>query len=324
MKLLFSLVTVLALAGATAVAADPLFADKVIVKGDGFQITQSQLDQAFTQRKAQMVALGRQVPEEARPMIEKETIDLLILKNILLKRATPADREEAKKIVDSQVALAPEGSLGQNARLLGISEEDFRKELLEQNIATLVVDREFKPKVVVTEEMSRKFYNENLARFEMPERVRAAHVLLATKSPDGEDISDEAKKAKLETARKVLERAKKGEDFAALAKEFSEDPGSKDTGGEYTFPRGQMVPEFEKTAFAMEPGQVSELVTTQFGYHIIKLHEKLPAQVQPFNEAETNIKAFLGRQELQRMLHEFTAEARKDPKLEILDDRFKS
>lgn len=323
MKQFFSFAAALVLTGVAAPAADPLFEDKILVQGDGFTVTQSQLDLAYTQRKAQMIALGRQVPDSARPMIELETVDLLILKNLLLKRATPADKDEAAKIMESRLAQAPEGVIGQQARLLGVSEEAFRQELIEQNIATLVVDRDFKPKVVVTEEMSRKFYNENQPQFEMPEMVRAAHVLLAIKLPDGADVTEEVKKEKLATAQKVAERAKKGEDFAALAKEFSEDPGSKDSGGEYTFPRGRMVPEFEKTAFALEPGQVSDVVTTQFGYHVIKLFEKLPAQVQPFADAEVRIKDHLSRQELQKQLHEFVVAAKSGDKLKILDERFK-
>ena len=76
----------------------------------------------------------------------------------------------------------------------------------------------------------------------------------------------------------LLKRARAGEDFAKLAKEYSEDPGSKDKGGEYKFPRGQMVPEFEAAAFSLGTNQVSDIVTTRFGYHIIKLSEKIPAR----------------------------------------------
>src|SRR5690606_26906300 len=135
---------------------------------------------------------------------------------------------------------------------------------------------------------------------------RAAHILFLTKTEQGVDLPEAAVKEKRAAAEKVLERARKGEDFAALAKEFSEDPGSKDNGGEDTFPRGHMVPEFEKTAFEQAPGKISALVTTGFGFHIIKTLEKIPPKVQEFTEAEPNIKAYLTRQELQRLLQEFT------------------
>ena len=117
------------------------------------------------------------------------------------------------------------------------------------------------------------------------EEVRVRHVLISTRpqpappSPDGTKKNDAPKPLSKEEARKkadeVLAKAKKGEDFAALAKQYSDDPGSKDKGGEYPFfPHGQMVPEFEKAAFALQPGQISDVVETQFGYHIIKLEER--------------------------------------------------
>jgi len=318
-----NLAGLLAMAG-IASAADELFADKVIVTGDGFEIKQSQLDQAYIQRKAALASAGRSIPETARAMVEKETLDLLILKQLLLKKSSAEDKADAARIVEEQIQAAPTGSLASQARLLGLTEAAFKQELVDQNTATRVVDREFKPKVVVTDEMSRKFYNENQPKFEQPEMVRAAHVLIMTKTEDGQELPEETVKSKRATAEKILERARKGEDFGTLAREFSEDRGSKENGGEYTFPRGQMVPEFEKVAFAQEPGTVSDLVTTVFGYHIIKTLEKIAPKVQDFSEAEVTIKAFLGRQELQRLLHEFTQEARKDPKLQILDERYKS
>ena len=95
-------------------------------------------------------------------------------------------------------------------------------------------------------------------------------------------MTEEQKAAKRKEMEGLLKRARAGEDFAKLAKEYSEDPGSKDKGGEYTFPRGQMVPEFEAAAFSLNTNQVSDIVTTRFGYHIIKLSEKIPAQKVEF------------------------------------------
>src|SRR5260370_23096101 len=138
-------------------------------------------------------------------------------------------------------------------------------------------------KVNVTDADVKKFYDDNPAKFEQPEMVRASHILLGTKDQSsGTDLSDDQKKAKRKQIDDILKRARDGEDFAKLAKEYSEDPGSKDKGGEYTFPRGQMVPEFEAAAFSLKTNQVSDVVTTQFGYHIIKLSEKLPPKKPTF------------------------------------------
>ena len=121
----------------------------------------------------------------------------------------------------------------------------------------------------------------------------------------------------------MLKRAKAGEDFAKLAKEYSEDPGSKDKGGEYTFPRGQMVPEFEAAAFSLGTNQISDIVTTQFGYHIIKTYEKIPAKKVEFDEAKNDIKEYLSGQTVQKQLPEYLEKLEKDANVQILDEKLK-
>src|SRR5439155_19815101 len=124
---------------------------------------------------------------------------------------------------------------------------------------------------------AKKYYDQNPERFEQPEMVRVSHILISTRDASGQDLGDADKKKKKDLAEKVLKRAKGGEDFSKLIAEFSEDPASKDKKGEYTFPRGRMVPEFEASAFALGVNQISDLVTSKFGYHIIKKLEKIPA-----------------------------------------------
>jgi parvulin-like peptidyl-prolyl isomerase len=137
-----------------------------------------------------------------------------------------------------------------------------------------------------------QYFKEHPSDFD---EVRVRHILISTQpKPEAEDENDkdgkdakdkktpEPKALTKEEARKksegLLARARKGEDFAKLASENSDDPGSKDKGGEYDFfAHGKMVPEFEKAAFALKPGEISDLVETQFGFHIIKLEERRSA-----------------------------------------------
>ena len=137
------------------------------------------------------------------------------------------------------------------------------------------------------------------------------------------ELSQEQKDAKRKQALDILKRARAGEDFAKLAKEFSEDPGSKDTGGEYTFPRGQMVPEFENAAFSMNTNQISDLVTTRFGYHIIKVLEKLPAKKAELAEVNSKIKDYLVQEAIKKQLPDYYAKLKKDANVEILDEKLK-
>ncbi len=113
----------------------------------------------------------------------------------------------------------------------------------------------------MTDEEVKKFYDENPTRFEEPEMVRASHILLSTMdAATRQPLADDKKAVKRKQAEDLLKRARAGEDFAKLAKEFSEDPGSRDKGGEYTFPRGQMVPEFESAAFSLNTRPTEEVI----------------------------------------------------------------
>lgn len=152
-----------------------------------------------------------------------------------------------------------------------------------RKVKYILIDTEaLRTKVVVTDADVQRQYNETIQQFTTPEQVRASHILLKTEGKD-----DATVKARAE---EVLKQAKGGADFAALAKQFSEDDSNAQNGGDLDFfGRGRMVPEFDTAAFAMEIGQISELVKTQFGYHIIKLTDKKPATTRPLEEVRQQL-----------------------------------
>ncbi|MGE5361037.1 MAG: peptidyl-prolyl cis-trans isomerase [Bacteroidales bacterium] len=146
----------------------------------------------------------------------------------------------------------------------------------------LVDVQEMRPRVAVTASEIERAYNDNIETYSTPEQVRASHILLKT---DGKN--DEAVKAKAE---QLLKEAKAGADFAELAKKNSQDEASAKNGGDLDyFTRGKMVPEFDEAAFSMEPGQISDLVKTQYGYHIIKVTDKKAASIKPLTEVRQQI-----------------------------------
>lgn len=183
----------------------------------------------------------------------EQMIDIKIL-NIQAKKLkvsiSKGDLDEAWKKVLSEVPGGKEEVQKVLAGVYGMTEKEFEKLLTDQ----IVKD---------------KIQTEKIAQ------VRVSHIL----------IKDEGR------AKEVLDRAKKGEDFAALAKEFSEDTASKDKGGSLDwFTRGTMVPDFENAAFNLQPGQISDLVKTEFGFHIIKLEEKRGYIQKSFNDWFNEIK----------------------------------
>ena len=139
--------------------------------------------------------------------------------------------------------------------------------------------------VMVTDDDLRQYYEQHKNEYTIPERVKAQHILYKTQGKTPEEIE----KIK-EQARGVLERAKKGEDFGSLAKQFSEDTTAASGGDLGDFGHGQMVPEFERAAFSLGAGAISDLVQTQFGVHIIKVNAKQEARERPFEELKEAIR----------------------------------
>lgn len=166
--------------------------------------------------------------------------------------------------------------------------EDIKAQLLSEKIFESVTDA-----VKVSEADAKKYYDENKAQFTTAESREVRHILVKTKAK----------------ADDVLRRLNGGESFDALAKELSEDPGSKQDGGKLTIQKGQTVAPFEKSAFSLGVNEVSEPIKTNFGYHIIQaLKPVVPAKITPFSEARKQIEARLGDEQKNTAISEWTKE----------------
>lgn len=310
-----------------------LFGDPVLAQGKGVTIKRSELDAAVMGIKSSGMARGQQYTPEQSLMLERQVLDRLVQIQLLLAKATDADKAKGKETSDKrfEAILKRAGSeekLVLQLKSVGLTAQELRKKMAEEATAEFVVLRELK--IDPSDADAKKYYDEFPARFEQAEMVRASHILVGTIDPETRaPLSEEKKAAKRKLADDLLKRAKAGEDFAKLAKEYSEDPGSRDNGGEYKFPRGQMVPEFESTAFGLAPNQISEIVTTQFGYHIIKLSEKYPARKLTLEESIEGVKIIdqvkdiLKRQQLEKALPDFIEKITAEAKVEILDAKLK-
>jgi peptidyl-prolyl cis-trans isomerase C len=159
------------------------------------------------------------------------------------------------------------------------------------------------------------FYKNNPDQFKQPERVRASHILIST--PENADAATKAQaKSK---AQQVLKDVKAGKDFAALARQHSQDPGSAVNGGDLGFfGQGQMVGPFNDVAFSLKPGATSDLVETQFGYHIIRVAEKQPARTASLEEMRPRIEEYLQHQNRESETESFVKSLRARGKIEIL------
>ena len=307
--------------------AKALFPDEILCQGKGIEVSRSEVDEAFIQFKANLTARGQILPADKRELAEAQLLDRLVITKLLVNRATEADKKKARSTADKFVAstkqqAGSDESFQRQLSAMNFTAAQFDAQVLERAICEEVVDRELRSQVTITDEQLKKFYDENGEQFERPETVRAAHILLSTRdTATGQDVSEERKVEIRKQMERILERVKKGEDFAALVREFSEDPGSKNTGGEYTFARGQFRnPEFENAAFALKTNEISGIVTTPLGYHIIKLYERMPAQKLELAKVKDDLRESLSRREVQdKLLPDYLKGLKKAANLQYLN-----
>ena len=264
-------------------AMTALFGDPVIAKGKGFEIKRSELDQVMAGIKSAAAARDQAIPPAQLAQIEGQLLNRLIQVQILLQKATDADKSNGVQKADLQMKalLARAGSqdaIDRQLKAVGMTQADLRAKVTQESTAQAVLTRDLN--VDATDAEVQKFFTDHPSDFEQPEMAHVRHILLMTVDPvTRTPLTADQQKAKQKQAEDLLKRIRDGADFAALAKQYSEDPGSKDNGGELPpFPRGQMVPEFEAAAFSLTNNQVSDIVTSTYGYHIIKAIDKTPAK----------------------------------------------
>ena len=193
--------------------------------------------------------------------------------------------------------------------------DQVKSETRQELLVARLLEAEIAPKMVVTPQEIEKVYKENAEAFQTPEQVRASHILIAVPA----DADAAAKASALAEATTVLKSARSGKDFAALAKQHSDDPGSKERGGDLDFfGPGQMVQPFNDVAFKLQPGVISDIVETQFGYHIIKVTEKKAGQKVSLQDARGEIERRLQMANRDRYTQEFVNALRQKAKVEIL------
>ena len=179
-------------------------------------------------------------------------------------------------------------------------------------LAFQYLQKEVISKIKVTEKEAKAYYDKNPDLFKSPEQIKARHILIQVPK----EAPDEEKKKLIEKAEEVLKKVKAGEDFTKLAADFSDDTGTKSKGGELGFfSKGSMVPAFEQAAFALKPGEVSDLVETDFGFHVIKVDEKKEAVSEPFETIKEKVTKQVLREKQETKVTEFVEQALKKAKV---------
>ena len=298
-----------------AVAAAPVVEPQGVVA----RVNGSPIDAVELRRAKKIMLRGQTLPADQHAAANKQALDQLISAELLYQAAAKMEIKDLDKLIDAKLAkgkerFKDEQDFKKAIKELEMDEKELREYTRRDLFISNFVEANLVTKAVVTEAEIRSFYDTNLDKFRREETVKASHILIGV---DGKATADEKKKAQ-EKAEKLKKELAVGADFAALAKGNSTCPSAPQGGDLGFFGKGQMVPAFEKAAFALKPGGVSDVVETQFGYHIIKLTEKTPASTTDFKEVKAKIEEYLKGQKVNEAIQKYLEGAKKTAKIEIL------
>lgn len=291
-------------------AAAPLPKDTVQTV-NGAPITQTEVDRALKVMLAQYPATQPMAPETKKQAmmaaLEQLVSAELLFQEAAKQRMKGLDDKVAGKVAEAKAKYPTPADLEQALKLSGITLGEMTQNIRRDIIITSFIEERFASKVKIADAEALQFYNENQqAYFVKPAHVRASHILIGVEATADAEQKQQAR----QKAEELLKKVQAGEDFAALAKAEST-CASKAQGGDLgNFPRGQMVAAFEEAAFAMKPGEVSGVVETMFGYHIIKLTDKSEATDVNFEEAKAKIVEFLKMEQVRKLVAAYIAELR--------------
>jgi len=207
-----------------------------------------------------------------------------------------SDADIDKELADIKKSYPSEEQFEADLEQSYMTLDDLKRQIMIQ----LQLRKIFEPKISVKDEDLKAYFEENKESFGTPEQVQASHILLNEKKE----------------AESVLQQLKDGADFAELAKQFSQDPGSKDNGGELPlFGRGEMYEEFENAAFELGKGEMSGIVESPGGFHIIKVTDKIAAQTPAFEEKQEEVKKAYFDEQLQAQLPDWLEKIRKEAEI---------
>ena len=228
--------------------------------------------------------------------IQEEVVEQIVVQELLWQEAQRRDTVVDDSVVEAefqQLKSSFDSELSFQFKIEegGFSDESFRENIRQQMSVQSMISKDIAAKVVVDDAAIKEFYNENITEMAIPERVHARHILV------GFDTTDtDARAAAEERLANIVSKLDAGESFALLAIEHSEGPSGEKGGDLGYFGRGQMVKSFEDVAFALEPGQVSSPVETQFGLHLIKVEDHIAAGVAQIADVEVKIREHLEQQ----------------------------
>jgi parvulin-like peptidyl-prolyl isomerase len=301
-----------------AVDADVRF--KPWARVNGVAITQREVDEATAALLPRASYHGNVAPEKIREL-QKKALDNLIREELFyregLKKGYKVPKSDINKRVDEIIKKYPSKSAFKEAlKKYGLAEEDVRKKIEHMMMADLFLKEEVYKKAQIKENQLLDYYEKNREKFQKPEAARLSHILIKVPPAASKEEKEKLKKK----AENIYEKLKKGEDFAKLAWDSSDDPSRVKGGDMGVVHRGRLEPEVEGPAFALTKGEMSGIVPSLYGYHIFKALEKFPPQQLKFEEVKEKLKKELEEKAVEKRMESLVKTLKENAKIEILAD----
>jgi len=297
-----------------AVKTDP---NKVAVIVEGVKITEGDVQALIKPQLDMIIAQAKQLPptmvEEYKKQLREQGLEQLIRSALLDKKVKDAnlvvtDEEivtKIREIVSNSPTLLPLDEVKKRLEQYGQDFEKVKQEVRVGLLRNRFMEMQWQGKTDVTDDEAKKFYEQNPKQFEMPEQVRASHILIKFDGADSGADPNAAKAAAKAKIEGLLKQIKEGADFAELAKTNSACPSAPGGGDLGFFPRGKTTPAFEKVAFELKVGQISDVVETEYGYHIIKVTDHQDAHAVSFEQAKADIISQLSQEKQAKFVEDY-------------------
>jgi peptidyl-prolyl cis-trans isomerase C len=301
----------------TALAEDKKNADAKAAEINGVVITKKQFDKELNIHLDRVARQGRQLPESQMAGLKEDILDGLIERELLYQESKKAGVNVKQQAIDDQLAaikkrFPSEEQFHSALTQMNLSEVEVRTQIERGLAIRELIDQKIASKIIISDAQTKAYYESNPQMFKQPEQIKASHILVKVDAGAAEAQKTEARK-KIET---VQQKVKNGDDFAQLAKEYSEGP-SKTRGGDLGyFRRGQMVKPFDDAAFAMQKNEVSDIVTTRFGYHLIKVYDKKPAKTMAYTDVKEKLTERIKQEEVEKQATQYISQLKKEANIQ--------
>jgi peptidyl-prolyl cis-trans isomerase C len=300
-----------------AMATDKKPSDEKVAVVNGVVIARIQFDKELKVHLERVSRQGGQIADDQMEELRKDILEGLIEREVLYQESQKAGIKITDQKVDDQVAAIKkrfpnEDEFKKALATMDLTEEEVREQIQHGLAIRELIDQKVTNKVVITDEETKAYYDANPQLFTEPEEVKASHILIKV-DPTADDAAKAAARKKIEDLQQKL---KAGGDFAELAKEYSEGPSAPKGGDLDYFRRGQMVKPFEDVAYSMKIDEVSDLVETRFGYHLIKVYDKKPEQTLAYADVKDKIAQRLKQEKVEKDATLYVEDLKKGAKIE--------